>query len=68
MDRQIDYAALERAELQARGLSWYQWFANALNSLFESRGVKGEDGRGAPASNITPETVRHGERGTWIRD
>ncbi len=56
-----DYARLERADVRDRGMSWYQWYANALNSLFESRGVKGQDGRGAPASQIQPSTVRHGE-------
>ena len=57
----IDYAALERAEC-GRGITWYRWAANRINSLFESYGRKGDDGRGAAPSDIRPETIRHGEQ------
>lgn len=53
--------ALERANVEARGMSWYQWGANRLNSLFESYGAKDSAGR-APVSDIRPETIRDGER------
>ena len=34
MPTRDEYAALERAEVPSRGMSYYQWLANALNSLF----------------------------------
>lgn len=40
----------------ARGISWAEWKAAALNRLFEEPGATGQPGR------ITAETVRHGER------
>lgn len=52
-------ARLEAADVRDCGVPWYIWAANRLNSLFESRGVKGQDGRGAAPSDIRPETVRH---------
>ena len=52
--------ALERADVPDRGVPYLIWKANALNSFFESYGVKGKDGRGAAPSDIRPETVRHG--------
>ena len=59
-------AALERAEVPSRGMSYYQWLANALNSLFERCGVKGKDGRGASPAEIQPDTIRHGERNATL--
>lgn len=53
--------ALEAAEPQQRGMQYYLWAANRINSLFETFGVKGQDGRGAAPSDIRPETIRHGE-------
>lgn len=52
--------ALEAAEPTSRGIPWDNWAANRINSLFESRGAKGEDGRGAAPSDIRPESIKHG--------
>lgn len=53
--------ALEGSEPQQRGIPYDHWAANRINSLFESYGVKGKDGRGAAPSDIRPETVKHGQ-------
>lgn len=53
--------ALERANVEGRGMSWYAWAANRLNSLFETNGCKDGAGR-APVSDIRPDTIRDGER------
>ncbi len=53
--------ALERANAEGRGVSWYAWAANRLNSLFESHGTTDSAGR-RPAADIRPDTIRDGER------
>lgn len=57
-----DLAALERADLRAVYVSWYQWKARMLNRLFDSLGQKTALGLTGSVSQITPATVRHGER------
>lgn len=54
--------ALEEAEPTSRGIPYENWVANRINSIFESHGKKGEDGRGAAPSDIRPEIIRDGER------
>jgi hypothetical protein len=61
MPSRDECVALEASSVKERGVPWLIWYANALNSIFESRGVKGKDGRGAAPSDIRPETIRHGE-------
>ncbi len=48
--------------MSERWLTWEQWRADSLNSLFYALGKTGEPGR------ILPQTVRHGEQNserTW---
>ncbi len=47
--------------MSERWLTWEQWRADELNSLFYSLGKTGEPGR------ILPSTVRHGEQTTEQR-
>jgi hypothetical protein len=61
-ENQSRYRALEQADVRDRGIPYLIWAANNLNSLFESYGVKGKDGRGAAPSDIRPETIRHGDQ------
>ncbi len=58
---QAELIALEASQATARGIPYDNWAANRINSLFESYGRKGEDGRGASVSDIRPETIKHGE-------
>ncbi len=49
--------ALETANVQDRGTSAAKWKALELNRIFDDSRT-----HGGPPSNITPDTVRHGER------